>query len=457
MATVATDGGSTRTSGLSGKENAKPSFTSKLKKLAAATPGIIGSSIIEGIGGPKARGAKVAVEGAEKIAPAVVRFAERTGAKIIADRKGAQLVAEKTARITPKTSDKVVKAMGREAAGPKAKGPGGRPQLTRNNKSLKDYNKSEKVPVAERTGNKPGEFKNAEKSGKAGGASPERAATATEKEYRAGTVTTRKMTATEKTAAKNASDPGGYKAARANREAAQPTTPGRKAPRASKLVRRARSVDQLGKSSSARLAEKIDAKEQAKATARANRGKRPSLIARNKAVTKRVGEQQQADKARQTAETRLLNDKTPVKQYDDKGRVIGSTTKGELRQLKIKTDRAARNPELEPFVKGVKSQDTIDSRSPRRPSEPTDKEVEILRKVGKRDYSRGEVNPLAQKTVQNEADSIVNKTLRDPRVKAQDAVKEKAAIEKTKSDKALGRRAKKIIIKNKKTFRGKAK
>ena len=126
MATATTDGGSTRISGLSGKENAKPSFTSKLKKLAAATPGIIGSSIIEGIGGPKARGAKVAVEGAEKIAPAVVRFAQRTGAKILADRKGAQILAEKAAAEN-KVSKVAARRVAEEAAGPKARSVTGNP------------------------------------------------------------------------------------------------------------------------------------------------------------------------------------------------------------------------------------------------------------------------------------------------------------------------------------------
>jgi hypothetical protein len=267
------------------------------------------------------------------------------------------------------------------------------------------------------------------------------------------------MTAAERTAARNASDPSGYKKARANREATKPTTVGVKKfiPRANKSVRRARSVDQLGKSSSARLAEKIDAKKQAKATSRANRNKRPSLIVRNKAVTKRVGEQQQADKARQTAETRLLNDKTPVKQYGpggkEHGRVIGTTTKGELRQLKIKTDRAAKNPELEPFIKDVKSKRTIDERTPRA-KELTDKEVEILRTTGKRDYRAGEVNPLAQKTVQQESDRRVGVFLRDPKVKAQDAVREKAAVKKVMEDKSTARSIKRAP---RKTFRGRAK
>ena len=62
------NGGMVSPVGLSGKENAKPSFSSKLKKLAVAFPGIVGLSIVEGIGGPKARGAKIAASGAAKIA-----------------------------------------------------------------------------------------------------------------------------------------------------------------------------------------------------------------------------------------------------------------------------------------------------------------------------------------------------------------------------------------------------
>jgi hypothetical protein len=454
MAAEATGGG-TRTSRLSGKENAKPSFSSKLKKLAVAVPGIVGSSIVEGIGGPKARGAKVAAEGAEKIAPAVIKFAKRTGAKIIADRKGAQIVAEKAARTTEKESPKVVRAYAREAAGPKAKGPGGKPKITRNNKSLKDYNTAEKTAVVERTGTKPGEFKNVERTNKTGGASPERAATATEKTARSKEVTVKRMTAVERTAAKNASDPQGYKAAKAGREAAKPTTVGVKkfTPRENKVVRRARSVDQLGKSSASKIEKKVAAKEDAKLTARANRGLRPSLIAKNKAAVKRVGKQKQADKARQTAETKLLNDKTPVKQYDDKGRVIGSTTKGELRQLKIKVNRAA--ADTRNSLRG-KPQGTIDERTPR-PKGLTDREVEILRTVGKRDYSKGEVNTLADKKNYEQVESELKKYFRSPKVRAEDAANERAAIEKIKSDKAMASRAKKIIIKNKKTFRGKAK
>jgi len=139
-----TDGGSTRTSGLSGKENAKPSFSSKLKKLAVAVPGIVGSSIVEGIGGPKARGVKVAAEGAEKIAPAVVNFAKRTGARIIADRKGAQIVAEKVTAEN-KVSRVAARRVAEESAGPKARREGG-------NKALRGSAPKPDVRVTTKTG-----------------------------------------------------------------------------------------------------------------------------------------------------------------------------------------------------------------------------------------------------------------------------------------------------------------
>ena len=422
-----------------GKRSLKPSFNSKLKKLAGAVPGIVGASILEGIGGPKVKaGGKVA------------SFAARTGRRIIAERKGAAILAEKAAR-TGKISNVAARREAEKVAGKKAKGPGGSPKLTKNSKPLNRATKLEKTVVVQRTGSKPGEFKNVETLNKKRGIAPQRVSTATEKEARAKVVTVKKMTAAEKTAAREASDPSGYKAARANREATKPTTPGRRAPRANKLVRRARTVDQLGKSSASKIEKKIAAKQEAKLEVRKNRANRPALIAKNKAAVKRAGEQKQADKARQTAETKLLNDKTPVKQYaDGTERVIGSTTKGELRQLKIKTDRAARDTRNS--LRG-KPQRTIDERTPRA-KELTDKEVEILRTVGKRDYRAGEVNPLAQKTVQRESDDMVSKALNDPRIKAQDAAREKAAIEKVMKDKATSRSIKQAP---KKTFRGKAK
>lgn len=59
------------------------------------------------------------------------------------------------------------------------------------------------------------------------------------------------------------------------------------------------------------------------------------------------------------------------------------------------------------------SRPTIESREKPRPAELTPREVAILRKVGKRDYSRGQVNTLAQSTVQREADRRVEQGLRN--------------------------------------------
>jgi len=374
-----------------GKRSLKPSFSSKLKKLAVATPGIIGASVLEGIGGPKAKGAKIVAKTSARVARAIAKEAAGPKAKGIIARK-VPLYDLKTAKMTTKTGSSTTIKKGTSAK---------RAPMT-------------KAEIAEK--NK---------------------------------VVVKKMTAAEKTAAKDAVEARKQAPAK-NREAAKPNTPGRKAPRASKLVRRARTVDQLGKSSASKIEKKITAKQEKKLEARKNRANRPALIAKNKAAVKRVGEQKRADKARQSAETKLLNDKTPVKQYDDKGRVIGSTTKGELRQLKIKVDRAAKDTRNS--LRG-KPQGTIDERTPRA-KELTDKEVEILRTVGKRDYNKGEVNPLARRTVQQEADRRVGVFFRDPKVKAQDAARTKAAIEKTKSDKATSRS---IQQAPKKTFRGKAK
>lgn len=63
------------------------------------------------------------------------------------------------------------------------------------------------------------------------------------------------------------------------------------------------------------------------------------------------------------------------------------------------------------------SRPTIDSRTKPRPAELTPREVAILRKVGKRDYSRGEVNTLAQRTVQGEADRRVEQGLRNKKAR----------------------------------------
>jgi hypothetical protein len=264
-------------------------------------------------------------------------------------------------------------------------------------------------------------------------------------------VIVKRMTAEERELAKQKSK-SKFSEPVARREAMRPTTKGVQARRTSKTVPRARTLDQLGKSSSSKIQKKTDIKEQKKIASRINRATRPALIRKNEAAVKRVMIQKAADKKRQSAETKLFNDKTPVVQYDSMGRVIGRTTKGELRQLKVTTTRAAADPRN--TLRGGRPQRTIDERSPR-PKGLTDKEIEILRKVGKRDYSKGEVNPLAQKIVQSESDRRVGAFYKDPKVIAQDKAREAAAVRKTMSDKALAERAKKVI--NKKTFRGKAK
>jgi hypothetical protein len=73
---------------------------------------------------------------------------------------------------------------------------------------------------------------------------------------------------------------------------------------------------------------------------------------------------------------------------------------------------------------------TIESREKPRPKPLTPREIAILRKTGKRDYSRGEVNTLAQGTVQREADRIVKRALKDKnmrnKVKAEIEAEERA-------------------------------
>jgi hypothetical protein len=377
-----------------GGRRPKPSLNSKLTKFARAVPGIVGASIIEGVGGPKAKAAGRVV----------------------------------------KTSAKLARAIAREAAGDKAKG------MTVRKVPL--Y-KLDKAKVTVKTGSS-----TTVKKGTSAQNAPKTKSQVAERNK----IVIKKMTAAEKTAAKAASK-ARKEAPASRREATKPNTVGVKkyTPRATKTVRRARSVNELGKSTASRTEKKIAAKKERKLEARKNRANRPSVIARNKSVVRRAGEQKQAEKKRQLNETRLLNDKTPVKQYGpggkEQGRVIGITTKGELRQLKIKVDRAARDPENS--LRG-KPQRTIDERSPR-PQGLTDKEIEILRKVGKRDYSRGEVNPLAQRIVQSEADKRVGVFFKDPRVTAQDKARETAAIRKTMKDAKTSRGIKNM----RKNYRGK--
>ena len=55
----------------------------------------------------------------------------------------------------------------------------------------------------------------------------------------------------------------------------------------------------------------------------------------------------------------------------------------------------------------------------KRKSNATALDALIKRKVGKRDYNEGQINPLAQSTVQREADDLVSKGLRDKKVRNQ--------------------------------------
>jgi hypothetical protein len=61
---------------------------------------------------------------------------------------------------------------------------------------------------------------------------------------------------------------------------------------------------------------------------------------------------------------------------------------------------------------GLKEISEIERREPR-PKPLSKLEISILREVGKRDYNKGGVNPLAFKTQQQEADRRVNKALRE--------------------------------------------
>lgn len=364
------------------KANARKSLTS-LKGIA----GIVGGAVIEGIGGPKAKGAK----------------------------------------IVGKTSAKLARAIAREAAGDKAKG------MTVRKVPLYKLDKA-KMTV------KGGSSTTVKK-----GTSAKRAPLTKAEREKLNAVTVRYGSPKELKAAAKARQ-GAPRARLENVPA-----PSRKAyvPRANKTPRRARDVQNLGVGTDARLAKKRVAAEQAKAIARANRGNRPALAAKTKAAIRRTEERQKAQAARQKAETRFFTDKTPVKQYADKTeRVIGSTTKGELRQLKVKTTRAAADPRNS--LRGGK-QGTIDQRQPRPRERMTEREIEIARIVGKRDYSRGEVNPLAQSTVQREADRRVGELFKSPKFRAQEAARVKAAIQKAKDDKELGA----SLRKNRKNFRGK--
>ena len=69
--------------------------------------------------------------------------------------------------------------------------------------------------------------------------------------------------------------------------------------------------------------------------------------------------------------------------------------------------------------KSLPSMDSRKATTDKRITELTPREVAILRKVGKRDYSRGQVNTLADRTVQREADRRVEQGLRNKKARNQ--------------------------------------
>jgi hypothetical protein len=113
-------------------------------------------------------------------------------------------------------------------------------------------------------------------------------------------------------------------------------------------------------------------------------------------------------------ETKKLTDKTPVVQRDSSGRVIGITTKGELRQLSVKTKNAAKNPGNS--VTDMRSSGrTISEREPN------------ARKRGF-NLDRADTKAVSKKP-QQEADKIVEEALRGKT----DKVKGFKPINKTKT------------------------
>jgi uncharacterized protein (UPF0335 family) len=67
--------------------------------------------------------------------------------------------------------------------------------------------------------------------------------------------------------------------------------------------------------------------------------------------------------------------------------------------------------------KSLPSMESRKATTDKRITELTPREIAILRKVGKRDYSRGEVNTLAERTVQGEANRRVEQGLRNKKAR----------------------------------------
>ena len=414
MAIEATDGGTTRSSGLSGgekrtiKDVVKQGINSgKMKLVKQEVP----------FGGP----GKAAIENVIKVAKNVTKEEATTIAGKLANRTAVTQAGSKV-KINPVALGSKVTVKGksakdleaaREASQTVGKSPTGRAGLTKISAPMPNAKILTKTPVK---GDKP--FTTVEKLNTKR-STLLRPATATEKAASSKAVVVKKMTAVEKTAAKNASS--ARKNAPAEKlESMKPTTAGKRMP-------------------------------EPKANPGGNFRLRKSFVARMTKQSQRA----QADAG--------LKGPGKLKSGTLGGKLRESTANApvpkkeiESRSLKVATRAAS---EAENVERG-RTQPTIESRSSKVPKE-NPRETEILRKVGKRDYNdplaikQGRTaNILARKVNQDEADRQASAALNNPKVKAQDAVRAKKAIDLIKSDKTTSRKIKQAP---KKTFRGKAK
>lgn len=157
-------------SGGRGGRKLKPSLNSNLRKFARSVPGIVGTSIIEGVGGPKA---KVATRAAGTIlgrSRGIINKATKEVEQVVNKSAGGRRVVTRatnsernvrkpvvkknlkpkmyqttTGQRRKKVSDKVAGAMAKEAAGPKATAPFGRVRTVAKPNSGRGLSKSEKA------------------------------------------------------------------------------------------------------------------------------------------------------------------------------------------------------------------------------------------------------------------------------------------------------------------------
>ena len=151
-----------------GGRKLKPSLNSNLRKFARSVPGIVGASIIEGIGGPKVKAAGRVIGRARDLNNLGKSSASRVQKKIAAKEQlkvnaranSSQIKANKKRRIEERTvkarrtttgqrrvkvSDKVAGAMANAAAGPKAGAPFGRIRTAAKPNSGRGLSKSEEA------------------------------------------------------------------------------------------------------------------------------------------------------------------------------------------------------------------------------------------------------------------------------------------------------------------------